>query len=249
MPRATIIAGNWKMHKTVSEGIQFLDALNLSQPVKKNPEILIFPPATSTFSLSRHRPDITFGIQNIHEEPQGAFTGEISAAMAAECATVALIGHSERRHVFMETDDRINRKIKAALQAGLRPMLCVGEKLVERRLEKTESVVLNQLTTGLDGVDLSDLKQLMVAYEPVWAIGTGLTATPEQAQTVHALIRQNLESMGLTDIPVLYGGSVKPENARELLTQPDIDGLLIGGASLQAENFSAIIALAYGLVG
>lgn len=249
MPRPIIIAGNWKMHKTIDEGIRFLDDLKLPGPAQKNPEIMLFPPATALFSLKRHRPEITFGIQNIHEEAFGAFTGEISAAMAAECVTVALIGHSERRHVFMETDDRLNRKVKAALTAGLRPMLCVGEKLVERRLEKTEEVVLHQLRSGLEGIAPTDLNRLMIAYEPVWAIGTGLTATPEQAQAVHALIRRELEPMGLVETPILYGGSVKPDNAEELLVQPDIDGLLIGGASLQAEKFSAIIALAYGLIG
>jgi len=248
MSRTIIIAGNWKMHKTISEGIQFLDALALPTETKQGFEVMLFPSATALCSLSNHRPELSYGIQNIHEEPFGAFTGEISATMAKELATVALVGHSERRHVFMESDQRINLKIRAALQANLRPMLCIGEKLEERQQNKTEEIVLSQLRLGLKGIKITDLKQLMLAYEPVWAIGSGLTASPDQAQTVHALIRRELKNMGITDTPILYGGSVKPDNAHALLLQPDIDGLLIGGASLQAQNFSDIIALALELL-
>ena len=248
MSRQTIIAGNWKMHKTIAEGIQFLDALSIPSPDRSKVEIMLFPAATALYSLGRHRPDLSFGIQNIHEAPFGAFTGEVSAQMAAECATVALIGHSERRHVFMEQDEQINLKIKAALSQGLRPMLCVGEKLEQRQAEQSEAVVLNQLERGLQGLDSQALQKLMIAYEPVWAIGTGLSATPEQAQSMHRLIRQRLKEMDLEQQPILYGGSVKPENARDLLQQADIDGLLIGGASLHAQNFSDIIALAFELL-
>jgi triosephosphate isomerase len=247
MTRPTIIAGNWKMYKTVLEGIQFLDALVLPDPPRPGLEVMIFPPATALYTLGRHRPGITIGAQNLHEEPSGAYTGEISASMVRECATVALIGHSERRHVFMEDDSRINRKLRAALNAGLRPMLCIGEKLEERQGGQTEELVLRQLDRGLEGLSAPDLGSLMLAYEPVWAIGTGLTASPQQAQDVHNLIRKHLTGLGLSQVPILYGGSVKPDNARDLLIMPDIDGLLIGGASLQAQNFSDIIALAFEL--
>lgn len=247
MNRPTIIAGNWKMYKTVEEGIQFLDALTLPPP-KAGFEVMIFPPTTALYSLSRHSRAITFGAQNLHEEASGAFTGEISAAMVKECTTVALIGHSERRHVFHEDDTRLNRKVKRALETGLRPMLCIGEKIEQRQGGKTEAVVLEQLAKGLEGFEALALQSLMVAYEPIWAIGTGLTASPQQAQDVHALIRKQLSSLGLAQVPILYGGSVKPDNARDLLLMPDIDGLLIGGASLQVQNFSDIIALAFELL-
>ncbi len=248
MSRPIIIAGNWKMNKTVSEGLQFLAELTLPPGNKPNLEVMIFPPATSLYSLGRQRPELTFGAQNIHEQPSGAFTGEISATMTRECATVALIGHSERRHLFQESDRRIREKVLAALQSDLRPMLCLGETLEERQQGRTDSVVLRQLEQDLSEIGASKLGRLMIAYEPVWAIGTGLTATPQQAQEVHALIRRQLTTMGLGEAPILYGGSVKPDNARELLCQADIDGLLIGGASLQAQNFSDIIALAYELL-
>lgn len=234
------------MFKTVEEGIQFLDALTLPT-AKEGFEVMIFPPATALYTLSRHRKDITFGAQNFHEEASGAFTGEISADMVKECTKVVLIGHSERRHVFNEDDTRINLKVKRAVDAGLRPMLCIGEKLEQRQAGKIEEVVLGQLKRGIDGLTPEKLSSLMVAYEPVWAIGTGLTASPQQAQDVHALIRKQLTNMGLGQVPILYGGSVKPDNARDLLLMKDINGLLIGGASLQAQNFSDIIALAFDL--
>jgi triosephosphate isomerase len=210
-------------------------------------EVVIFPPAISlpAAALSPDRDaSVALGVQNIYHEDKGAFTGEISAPMAAEAgATFALIGHSERRHVFGETDADVTRKVRAALRGRLLPMICVGEKLEERRAGKLEEVILRQLDAGLAGLGDSP-ERFMLAYEPVWAIGTGETATPRDAQDAHATLRGRLrQALGerAAQVPILYGGSVKPENAADLLSQADVDGLLVGGASLDPASFARIV--------
>jgi len=186
------------------------------------------------------------GAQDVDPEPKGARTGAVSAAMLKSVgATFTLVGHSERRHVFGDTDELVSRKLRAALDAGLGVTLCIGEKLEEREAGQTDQVVLSQLDSGLEGVSEAEISRVIIAYEPVWAIGTGRTATPDQAQEVHALIRAHLvETRGQAiaeSMIIQYGGSAKPGNAADLLGQPDVDGLLIGGASLDAESFVAII--------
>jgi len=200
--------------------------------------VIFFPPALSVASAVHalgNRTDLGVGVQNIWTEDKGAFTGESSAPIARDAgARYALVGHSERRHVFGETDEQSALKCAAAARAGLTPVLCVGELLAEREAGKTLDVVNRQLTTGLAPLDDSTIAGMAIAYEPVWAIGTGKTAAPEQAQEAHAFLR------GLIDVPILYGGSVKPDNAAELLALPDADGALVGGASLEVESFAAI---------
>jgi triosephosphate isomerase (TIM) len=195
-------------------------------------------------AAAKERPDILFGIQNIYWEDKGAFTGEMSAPIARDAgARVALVGHSERRHVFGETDDETRRKCAAAARAGLRPMLCVGERLEERRAGDTESVVLRQLHAGVADLDPAHMAHMLIAYEPVWAIGTGQTAEPRDASAVHALIRGALKQLAADraiEIPILYGGSVNTGNAQALLAAQDVDGLLVGGASLDPEGWATI---------
>jgi triosephosphate isomerase len=224
-------------------------------PPADEPRVALFPPSVSIPAVAeavRGAPkQITVGAQNIHFEKEGAFTGEVSAEMVLEAgARAALIGHSERRHIFLETDEWIGRKVGRALAAGLVPILCVGEKLEEREAGSTLDVVRRQLSAGLAAVsDAASLARVVVAYEPVWAIGTGKTATPAQGQEVHRLVRDELARAfarlgageGAEEILILYGGSVKPDNAADLLAEPDIDGLLVGGASLQAESFIRIV--------
>jgi triosephosphate isomerase len=211
--------------------------------------VAIFPPALSLATVRdaiAARTDIFLGVQNIHTEPKGAFTGENSAPMARDAgARMVLVGHSERRHVFGETDAATAKKCAIALKSSLLPMLCVGEKLDQREGGETEDVVLRQLRTGLSELEQKDLSRVLIAYEPVWAIGTGKTATPADASDVHAVIREeldrlcgNAETAGM--IPILYGGSVNRENARALLEAKGVDGLLVGGASLEATSWSAI---------
>jgi triosephosphate isomerase len=192
---------------------------------------------------------VALGAQDLYYEPDGAFTGEVSGAMLADvgCRYV-LIGHSERRHVLGETDSNVHSKLRAALEADLHPVVCVGERLEEREQDRTEAVVRRQLTTALEGVSADELRRVTIAYEPVWAIGTGKTATPDQAQAVHLYLR-NLVSdrynhVAAGEVRILYGGSVKPENALSLLEQADLDGALVGGASLNADAFLAIVAAA-----
>jgi triosephosphate isomerase len=209
--------------------------------------VIFFPPTVSlsvaTFAL-RDRPEIVVGVQNVHWEERGAFTGETSAAMARDAgARMALVGHSERRQYFGETDEITARKCAAAVKAGLTPMLCVGERLEERERGETEQVVLRQLRTGIGCLEPSAVAAMMIAYEPVWAIGTGMTARPEDATTVHGAIRRALhEVIGSRsiDVPILYGGSANAGNAAELLAAPEVDGLLVGGASLDPDTWARI---------
>ncbi len=193
----------------------------------------------------RERHDILVGVQNIHWEDKGAFTGELSAPMARDAgATVALVGHSERRHVFGETDEETAKKVGAAVRAGLIPMLCIGETLAEREAGTTEEVVIRQLRAGITEIDAPQVMGMVLAYEPVWAIGTGKTATPADAQAIHAVIRGELTAMlgeRARAIPICYGGSVNRGNAKSLLEAEDVDGLLVGGASLEAEGWSSIV--------
>ena len=210
--------------------------------------VIFFPPSLSLAAVRdslRDRSDIATGVQNIHWEPKGAFTGEASAAIAKDAgATYVLVGHSERRHVFGETDEQSGRKCRAALQAGLVPVLCVGEKLEERERGETESVVLRQLRAGTEELSRAQVGEMLIAYEPVWAIGTGRTATPGDATTVHAAIRKVLGGVAGDrggGVPILYGGSVNAQNVRSLLDAPGIDGVLVGGASLDPEQWATIV--------
>lgn len=245
--RQRVIAGNWKMHHGPSATRRFFQEFSprLSDP---EPLILIFPPAISLLAAveaRRGRPEVMLGVQSIHWEPKGAFTGEISAGMASSAgARYVLVGHSERRHVFGETDEQVARKVGAAVNEGLTPVICVGETLEERRAGRVEEVILRQLDAALGGLCDGGAARFLVAYEPVWAIGTGETATPEDAATAHATLRsrlvQSLEEARADDVAILYGGSVKPDNVADLLAVTDVDGVLVGGASLDPDSFARI---------
>lgn len=245
--RQVIIAGNWKMNGNVTETRDLLKGLLKGQPPRDNVKVIVAPPYVTLLSAS----DILKGShiavsgQDMSEHDKGAFTGEISAEMLLTVgATYVILGHSERRQYHAESDGLVNAKAKKALSAGLIPIVCVGETLEERENGRTEEVVGTQVVGTLEGLSLEELKKTIIAYEPVWAIGTGKTATPEMAEAVHSFIRQKLAAIDekvAQIIPILYGGSVKPDNAKGLLTQPNIDGALVGGASLKADDFLGII--------
>ena len=249
--RKKIIAGNWKMNKTVAEAKALADGIKRELESEAKVDVVLCPPFTAISAVSEavSGTQIAVGAQNMHFEASGAYTGEISAEMLREqyCRYV-ILGHSERREYFGETDEGVNKKTKAALAAGLIPIVCVGETLEEREAGQIESVITTQINDGLAGIEAADLKKVVIAYEPVWAIGTGKTATPEQAQEVHALIRGLLASLSdaatAEAVRIQYGGSMKPANALELLSKPDIDGGLIGGAALDANSFVAIVKAA-----
>ena len=249
MPERTpYIAANWKMHKTVAAAAQFVDAL-LPRIAATRSEIVICPPFLALGEVvERSRGSaVRVGAQNMHEDRSGAFTGEVSAPMLIEAGVEAvLLGHSERRRYFCETDEALARKVPAALLAGLEPILCVGEVEEERDAGQTEAVLERQLQADLAAVDSSDLARVVVAYEPIWAIGTGRTASPRQAQEAISFIRETLRGLGAgaERARILYGGSVKPGNAAELMAQPDVDGALVGGASLEPGDFAAIVEAA-----
>lgn len=247
--RTTVIAGNWKMNNDLKESEKLIIELkNLLNNEKPNCEVIICPPFTSLSEAAKlvDGSVIKLGAQNMHFEENGAYTGEVSAAMlkSVGCEYV-ILGHSERRHIFGESDEVINKKIKKALSAGLKPIFCVGELLEERENGTTNDVVKKQVLKGLAGVSADEMKNIIIAYEPVWAIGTGKTASPAQAQEVHEFIRDLIEidySLEVAnDLVIQYGGSVKPDNAKELLSQKDIDGALVGGACLKADSFMGII--------
>lgn len=245
--RKPVLAANWKMNHGPSDARAFMRTFLARYARRGDRSVIIFPPAATLSALveaTKERQDILLGVQNIHWEDKGAFTGEISAPIARDAgARFALVGHSERRHVFGEKDDETRRKCAAAARAGLRPMLCVGEKLEERRAGETDTVVLRQLRAGVSDLDPAHMAQMLVAYEPVWAIGTGQTAEPRDASAVHAVIRTALEQLAgdrAKEIPILYGGSVNAGNAQALLSSPGVDGLLVGGASLDAEGWATI---------
>lgn len=246
--RRSLIAGNWKMHTNV------LDACRLAADVAKacagveDRDVLLAPPYTVLSEVSHviQESSIITCAQNVCWEAQGAFTGEISPVMVKDAgATAAIVGHSERRQIFFETDELINTRLRGALAFGLLGILCIGETLEEREQEKTFDVLEKQIRSGLRGVEASAMDKVVLAYEPVWAIGTGKTATTDQAQEVHAFIRNLIGSMYektvAEQIRILYGGSVKPSNVDDLMSQPDIDGALVGGAALDAESFGRII--------
>ena len=243
-----LIAGNWKMNKTTGEAIELAQKLVESLKDVNDRDILICPPFTALYSVYQviKGTNIKLGAQDVFYENSGAFTGEISPIMLKDvgCEYV-IIGHSERRHIIGETDELINKKIKAAINNGLKTILCVGELLEEREAGKTLEVVKTQIEKGLNGVSKEEMKNIVIAYEPVWAIGTGKTAKPEDAQEVHAYIRELLSKLYSKEIAdetiIQYGGSVKASNIDSLMAMPDIDGALVGGASLIAEEFTRIV--------
>ena len=245
--RVPVIAGNWKMYKTAAEAAAFVRAFLPLVSGVRGVEIVLAPPYPSIGAVAQLVGGGGVGVasQNVHFEDEGAFTGEVSARMLKEAgATHCIVGHSERRQYYAETDDTANRKVRAALAAGLVPILCVGEMLPEREAGKTFDVVGRQLAGGLKGIPAPDAARVIVAYEPVWAIGTGKTATPAQAQEVHAFLRARLRELwgGAADsVRILYGGSVKPDNIAALMANGDIDGALVGGASLAPESFAKIV--------
>jgi triosephosphate isomerase len=250
MPERTpILAANWKMHKTVEETESFLVGF-LPKVPESGPEVVICPPFLSLRTAVEHcaQSRARVSAQNMHEEAEGAFTGEVSAPMLLELGVDGVIlGHSERRQYFGESDEALARKVPAALRAGLEPILCVGENEAQRDSDETEGILTRQIEADLSDVPDDQLAEVVIAYEPIWAIGTGRTATPEQAQEACALIRGLIESRSsdaAAAIRILYGGSVKPGNAAELIALPDVDGALVGGASLDPSDFAAIVEAA-----
>jgi len=246
--RKPFIAGNWKMNTDLKGAIDLATGLKRNLADIEDVEVGLFPPALFVADVVDACRDTSFvvGAQNMHWEAEGAFTGEISAAMILSVgATHVIIGHSERRQYFGETDDTVNKKMKSAIAAGVKPIMCIGETLEQREAGRTLEVVSTQLKGGLAGLTADDMANVVIAYEPVWAIGTGKTATPEQAQEVHAAIRNQLAELLGDDVAqgvrIQYGGSVKPDNVKDLMAQPDIDGALVGGASLKVDSFTAIV--------
>ena len=241
-----MIAGNWKMHKTLTEARELAREIVQGVGRQTRVEVVLAPPYTALAAVAAELAGskVLLAAQDTFWETKGAYTGAIAPGMLADigCSYV-IVGHSERRQHFGDTDEAVNRKVKAVLAAGMRPIMCVGETLAEREAGRTFAVVENQVLKGLADFPVSERERLVVAYEPVWAIGTGKTATPQQAQEVHHLIRDQLsEVLGTTAIRILYGGSVTPDNAATLLAEPDINGALVGGASLKAASFLGIIA-------
>jgi triosephosphate isomerase len=245
--RKKIVAGNWKMNMTLQEGIDLAKRVNeMNEQVDGDVGVIVAPPFVHLTEVSRCLTRVGLAAQDCAAEPKGAFTGEVSAGMVRSArADYVIIGHSERRTIFGENDAMLNKKVKMALENGLIPIFCCGEVLEERESGKLFEVVKTQLEVALFDLDGSDMEQIIIAYEPVWAIGTGVVATPQQAQEMHAyirkLVRDRYGDAIADDLTILYGGSCKPSNARELFANPDVDGGLIGGASLNAEDFIAIV--------
>lgn len=245
MPRTPIVAGNWKMNTLRDDAIALARDIRERCDAVAAVEMIVCPPFLYVHDVSAAVAGsrISVGVQNIYWEEKGAFTGEVSVTQAAAAARYAIIGHSERRQFFGDTDEAVNRKVKAALAHGLLPIMCVGETLDERQGGQTESVLLRQTRAGLDGVDVGS--SFIVAYEPVWAIGTGLAADGATAEEAIGLIRRTVREIAgavADDVRILYGGSVTPDNIAEFMAQPDVDGGLVGGASLKAETFAGIVA-------
>jgi triosephosphate isomerase len=248
LARQKFVCGNWKMHKTIAETAALVRELRAALgDVAGKVQVAVAPPFTSLAAAveAARGSTIEVAAQDVHWEKQGAFTGEVSAAMLADVGCQhGIVGHSERRQLFGETDEAVRKKVGALLAAGVRPIVCVGETLAEREAGRTVEVVDRQVRQGLAGLSVEELGRITIAYEPVWAIGTGKTASAAQAQEVHAAIREMLRDIGAPvadQIRVQYGGSVKPDNAAELMAQPDVDGALVGGASLKAADFVAIV--------
>ena len=249
--RTPFVAGNWKLNKTPDEAEILARCVVAAVSDVKGVDVAICPPFTALERVSSVVccTGVGLGAQNMYWEAEGAFTGEVSAPMLLTCGCeYVILGHSERRQFFGETDETVNRRLKAALSAGLKPIVCIGESFDERQTNVTEQVVETQMQGALDGISADDMRGITLAYEPVWAIGTGLTATPEQAEAVHAFLREVLTQLYQDDVAqgvrIQYGGSVKPDNAAELFEQDNIDGGLIGGASLEADDFAAIVKAA-----
>jgi len=250
--RKKIVAANWKMNMTQAESARFVQSLLLDLGDITDVEVVIVPPFTSLAKVMEAlgaSQSIKVGAQNMHWEPSGAFTGEISSALLRDLLVrYVVLGHSERRTLFRETDEIVNRKVRAAHEATLRPIVCVGETLEQRDKGNVEKILSIQLRGSLKDLNEKELQETVIAYEPVWAIGTGRNATPQQAQEAHAFIRQTLREISdeatADRIRIQYGGSVKPENARGLMTQADIDGALVGGASLDPRSFAQIVKAA-----
>ena len=248
MARRLIYAANWKMHLGPAAAREFMQRfLQLTGPAPER-SLWFFPPAVSIAAVTEAaagRRDVVVGAQNVHWEPKGAFTGELSVTLVQEAgARAVLIGHSERRHLFGETDDQIGRKVTAALKAGAAPLICVGETLAEREGGRTEQVIQRQVYAILERVPLPEWDRIRLAYEPVWAIGTGRTASPDDAAQVHELIRFELGSRGVTSrVPILYGGSVNAGNVLALLAREELDGVLVGGASLDPDGWAELVGL------
>jgi len=246
--RKKIVAANWKMNMTQAESARFVESMLLDLGDITDVEVVIVPPFTAIAKVMEalgKAQNIKVGAQNMYWEKRGAFTGEISAALLRDLFVhYVVLGHSERRTLFGETDEIVNRKVRAAHAAALRPIVCVGETLEQRDRGNVEKILAVQLRGSLAGLTPKELQETVIAYEPVWAIGTGRNATPEQAQEAHAFIRQRISRLAGEElartVPIQYGGSVKPENARSLMTQPDVDGALVGGASLKAGQFLEI---------
>ena len=248
MARKPVIAGNWKMFKTVEETIRFLDEFKPLVANADHCEIVVCPPYLSVTPATQNArgSNVRIGVQNLHWEEQGAFTGEVSAKMiVGSGATHVIIGHSERRQYFGETDETVAKRTEAALGAGLTPIVCVGETLEERESNRTEAVLQQQFEGGLGALTGDQFSRIIVAYEPVWAIGTGKTATPEIAADAHRFLREQAAArfgaQAAAALRILYGGSVKPANVQGLMEREDIDGGLVGGASLEPESFAAIV--------
>jgi triosephosphate isomerase len=248
MSRVPFMAGNWKMNKTVGEAVELVKELKVSIAGVEGVEVAVAPPFTALYAVRKELEgsSIRLVAQNLHWEEKGAYTGEISSLMLKELGChYVIIGHSERRQFFGETDATVNKRIKAALTQGVIPILCIGETLNEREEEKTFTVIDSQLGNGLKGIGAREIERMVIAYEPVWAIGTGKTATPQQAEEVHQFIRQGLEKLytrGIAEeVRIQYGGSVTPESVKGLMSQKNIDGALVGGASLKWEPFSKIV--------
>src|SRR5262249_1805549 len=251
--RIPFIAGNWKMHKTVHEAVLFVKELRTAIKDVHDVEIVVAPPFTAVHAVAEAARNTNIGVaaQSLYWEREGAFTGEVSPAMVKEAgAEYVIVGHSERRRLFGESDAIVNRKTMAAIAAGLTPIVCIGETLEERERNETLAVLDRQIKDGLDQIAAAQLGDLVIAYEPVWAIGTGRTATAAQAGEAHAHIRQRLRQWFGADAAdrcqVIYGGSVKPDNIRELIAEADVDGALVGGASLEVKSFAEIVVRSRG---
>ena len=246
--RKPLIAGNWKLFKTIPEALTLVDGLKKNLAGVSEREILVCPPFTALYAVAQalKSSNISVGSQNIFWEKKGAFTGEVAPDMLVDAGCkYAIVGHSERRQYFGETDETVNKRMKAAFAAGLVPIVCIGEMLAEREGGTTFKVIERQIKNGIAGLSPEQAKTLVIAYEPVWAIGTGKTATPQQAEEVHAYIRKLYSQMysetAAGSIRILYGGSVKPDNVSEIMKQPNVDGALVGGASLETESFAKLV--------